>query len=110
MTNKKINQALVTWDRNKEINEFIREKLGLPSKDGGKTHADEIIDNAIERAKYEEKPEWTKLLLDASAPEDKKGNTQINFFGAIAESTNENIDKLVDVTPEKKKNSIEDLI
>lgn len=105
----KINKALVAWDKNKEINEFIREKLGLKSETG-KTHADDIIDNAISRAKYEEKPEWTKLLLDASAPEDKKGNTQINFFGAIAESTNENIDKLVDVTPKKKKSSIEELI
>jgi hypothetical protein len=105
----KINKVLVAWDKNKEINEFIREKLGLKSE-SGKTHADDIIDNAISRAKYEEKPEWTKLLLEASAPEDKKGNTQINFFGAIAESTNENIDKLVDVTPKKKKSSIEELI
>lgn len=105
----KIKQSLTTWDKNKEINEFIRDKLGLQSNTG-KTHADDIIDNAISRAKYEEKPEWTKLLLDASTPEDKKGNTQINFFGAIAESTNENIDKLIDVTPKKKKNSIEELI
>ena len=103
----KINKALTAWDKNKEINEFIRSKLGLESQNG-KTHADEIIDNAIERAKYEESPEWTKLLLDSSKSDDKKSNTQINFFGSIAESSNNNIDKLVNVTPKKK--SIEDLI
>lgn len=109
MTNKNISKALTTWDKNKEINEFIRSKLGLESK-SGKTHADDIIDNAISRAKYEEKPEWTKLLIDSSTPKEEKGNTQINFFGAIAESSNSNVDKLVNVTPKAKEESIEDLI
>jgi len=103
----KIQEALTMWDKNIEVNEFIKNKLGGKTKDGV-THADHIIDNAIERAKYEEKPEWTKLLLDSSSNKDDKGNTQINFFGAIAESSNENINKLVDVTPKKK--TIEDLI
>lgn len=103
----KINQALTAWENNIEINEFVKKKLGAKTKNGS-THADEIIDNAIERAKYEEKPEWTKLLLDSSSNKDEKGNTQINFFSAIAESSNENISKLIDVTPKKK--TIEDLI
>jgi len=103
----KIGKAISLWDKNTEINEFIKNKLGAKTKEGT-THADQIVDNAIERAKYEEKPEWTKLLFDSSSSKDDKGNTQINFFGAIAESSNENINKLVDVTPKKK--TIEDLI
>lgn len=104
---KKIDKALSAWDRNKEINEFIRDKLGLISQNGN-THADDIIDNAISRAKIEEKPEWTKLLLESST-DNKKADTQINFFASIAESSNANVDKLVDVTP-KKKETIMDII
>lgn len=103
----KIKEELKIWDKNIEINEFIKSKLGQSGLNG-KSHADEIIDNAITRAKVEEKPEWTKLLLDSAADRDEKGNTQINFFGAIAESSNENVGKLVDVTPKKK--TIMDLI
>lgn len=105
----KINQALTLWDKNKDMTEFLRKKLGEQAGNG-KTHADELIDNALTRAKVEEKPDWTRLLLDAANSDDKKSGTQINLFAAIAESTNENIDELIDVTPKNKIKTIDDLI
>ncbi len=104
-----ITSALAKWERDKSINEFIRERLGLESS-SGKSHAEEIIDNAIERAKIEEKPEWTKLLIETTKTEQKAQASTNIFFGA-ADLTNEALKKVIDVTPEPKaKSKIEELI
>ena len=99
----KIKQNLLGWSKDRDIAEFVKERLGLGSEGKDKMHVEEIIDNAIEKAKYEEKPEWTALILKSiEEPQKIKGPT-VNVFAQIAESTNEGIDKLIDVTPEKKK-------
>ncbi len=106
----KINKALTTWSVKKDVQEFIKERLGIQKK-GGKNNAEQIIDNAIERAKIEEKPEWTNLLLN-NIKEDKvkeTSNTQ-NVFNIAASVTDDTLNKLVNVTPVKKEKKIEELI
>lgn len=78
----KITSALAKWDANKAVNQFVRERLGLKAEGTTKTHAEVIFDNAIERAKHEKKPEWTKMLAELTQDSKNSGNTtnvQINI-------------------------------
>lgn len=110
MNKESVSTALAKWDREKTMNEFIRERLGLESR-GGKTHAEEIIDNAIERAKFEERPEWTKLLVEATNPK-TNNNPQTNIMLQIATNSNSNIDELLNKSVSKvdKKGDFDDII
>jgi hypothetical protein len=108
--NNKINIAMTTWDIKKDVTEYLKESLGLESSTG-KKHIDDILDNAISKAKVEEKPEWTTLLLN-NIKEDKikdVTNSQ-TIFNIAAGVTDETLDKLVNVTPVKKETKIEELI
>lgn len=106
----KIESGLAAWSRAKDVAEFMKDKLGELDANG-KTKADNIIDNAIIRAQTEERPEWTKVILDATSNKEKAPTQSINnFFGAIAESTNQNVDKLVGKSSTEKKDNIIDII
>ena len=111
-----LNQALVSWSVEKDVTDFIKERLGLKNEGSNKNHAEDIIDHAIDKAKNEEKPEWTSLLLNQIKP-DKKENTSSRtqtIFNIATNVTNDTLEKLVDVTPVKtpikKMNKIEELI
>tara|TARA_R110000851_G_C12986696_1_gene556890 strand:+ start:373 stop:714 length:342 start_codon:yes stop_codon:yes gene_type:complete len=104
-----ITEALQSWSVKKDVTDFIKERLGLQGSNG-RNHAEEIIDNAIGKAKLEERPEWTKLLLDSVKVDKIKDVGQTNIFlnaNAIADET---LKKLVNVTPTQTKSKIEELI
>ena len=105
----KIDEALTSWDIKKDVTEFIKERLGLEGTKG-KNHAEEIIDNAIRRAKLEEKPEWTKLLLDSVKVDKVKDVSQTNIFMNANAVADETLKKLINVTPIQTKSKIEELI
>lgn len=106
-----INAALTTWDKNKDVAEFIKERMGLKEEGKNETHAEELIDNVIKRAKTEDKPEWTSLLLNQIKEEKVKAvGPQINVFANAAAVTDDTLKKLIDVTPAKKETKIEELI
>lgn len=110
---KKINESLTLWDREQDLTQFIRQRLSLTDKTTSKLHIEDIVDNAIMRAKIEEDPKWTPLVLNAIQPkEDKNSGTQVNIFQSLIEPTSERIKELVDVTPKKKSSNktIEEII
>ncbi len=90
-----IQNTLADWQESLSVAEFFKKKLG---KNG---NADKIADNIIEKSLSEDRPEWTSLLLDSIKSGEIKqvASTQINFFAAANEQINENIQKLIDVTP-----------
>lgn len=96
----------------KTVGEYLKEKLGMQGHK--KIHIDEIIDNGIERAKVEEKPEWSKFIFDTlKAAEPKAEGPSNNFFIGAANLTDEGLKKIIDVTPteiKKTKSKIEELI
>lgn len=97
--------------KTKTVGEYLKDKLAMPGHK--KIHIDEIIDNGIERAKVEEKPEWSKFLFDTlKAAEVKPESPSNNFFIGAASLTNEGLQKIIDVTPAKvkTKSKIEELI
>ena len=102
-----INKALTTWGVKKDVQEFIKERMGLKSGNSKKNHAEQIIDNVIEKAKQEERPEWTNILLNQIKDEKVKdvSNTQ-NVFNIAASVTDETLNKLVNVTPVKKETKL----
>ena len=104
----KLQAALTTWDIKKDVSDFIKERMGLKSEGSELNHAEEIIDKAIERAKTEEKPDWTNLLLNSIKADKIKDLTQTNVFLNANAVSDETLKKLVNVTPIKTK--IEELI
>lgn len=104
-------QALDTlnaWHVKQEVSHFVKMKLSEKNKSTNKTNADEIIESAMQKAKYEDRPEWTKLLLDAAAGNEKNKTQQVNIFAAIASDSNA---AAYELTKNKaKKNNITDLI
>ena len=115
MTNKpnpidKVKQNLTTWSAKKDVAEFIKERMGLKAEGQKKTHAEELIDNMIAKAKYEDKPEWTTVLLNQIKEEKKVTVGSTNVFMNAAAVTDATLKKLIDVTPVKKETKIEELI
>lgn len=108
----KIQQALTTWSKKADLQEYIKEKLGEIDETTGRKNIDCILNNAVLQAKIEEDPKWTKLLFDNIKREDKTldANNQTNIFVNANELADETIKKLIDVTPAKTQKKIEDLI
>ena len=110
---EKIEKAVTRWFSEKAMAEIFREKLGEIDEYSGNIHAEVIIDEAIQKAKLEETPQWSKFLFDNVKPADKKETPAVqNIFQIGASCTDETLKRLIDVTPVKKKekNKIEDLI
>ena len=105
-----LDKALTEWSVEQDVTDFIKARLGLKDKGSKTTHAEDIIDNAIDKAKVEEKPEWTNLLLNQIKPDKKEGGGGQTIFNIAANVADETLKKLIDVTPVKKKNKIEELI
>ena len=99
---EKVKESFIAWNKDKDIAEFIKERMGLKPEGKNETHAEQLIDNMILKAKNEDKPEWTGLLLKSIETTKENKVTNVNVFAQIAESTNQGIDKLVDVTPKNK--------
>lgn len=114
---KDLNSIIATniarWDKERVVSEYMREKMSEIDPESGLTAFDQIADNIIKLAKVETKPEWTPLALSMIKKEEKKieGNT-INFFQIASEQINDNIDKLINITPttSKKAKGIERII
>lgn len=99
--------AIAAWDESKTVADFFKKKL---SQNG---NADKIANNIINKSLIEEKPEWTRLLIDSmKTAEDKQPPlpTQINFFQMASEQINESVKQLIDVTPKRNKKGIEAII
>ena len=108
--NKEIKNELKQWNKETDVAEYLKGKLSQEDKEG-MSHIETLVDNIILKAKLEDEPKWTRLIFDNIKEDNKKeSTTQINIFTDIAQKTNETIDKLVDVTPKKKKKTIYDLI
>lgn len=109
--NEQIKEAMTAWDIKKDVAEYIKERMGMKSEGSDKIHAEEIIDNIISKAKTEDKPEWTNLLLN-QIKEDKVqgGGASSTVYNIAATVTNETLEKLINVTPVEKKTKIEELI
>lgn len=78
--NTALSKQLAKWEVEKHTSIYIKEKLGEESK-SGKTHIDDIVDNAIDKAKVEEEPKWTPLILGMAEPNKGNGtnvNVQVN--------------------------------
>ena len=92
-----IRKTISDWEESKTVAEFFKKKLGRNGNAG------RVVDNIIEKSLAEEKPEWTKLLLDSVKSGDEKtpAQTQINFFTNASEQISENLQKIIDVTPQQ---------
>jgi hypothetical protein len=106
---KTIAKNIAAWDESKTVAEFFKKKL---CQNG---NADRIANNIIEKSLIEEKPEWTRLLIDSmKTPEDKQPlpSTPINFFTIASGQIDSAVQTLIDVTPKNnsKKKGIEALI
>lgn len=107
----KVKENLIGWSKDKDIADFIKERMGLKDEGKNETHAEELIDNVIKKAKTEDKPEWTTLLLNQIKEEKVKAiGSQINLISNANAIMDETLTKLIDVTPTKKETKIEELI
>lgn len=92
------------WLEAKSAGEFLRKKLGANG------NADKLANNIIEKSLAEEKPEWTKLLLETMKVETKEAPTTNNLF-LLNEKISDNLQKIIDVTPKtNSKSPLEELI
>lgn len=99
--------AIAAWDESKTVADFFKRKM---AQNG---NADRVVDNIISKSLIEEKPEWTRLLIDSmKTVEDKQPvlSTQINFFQTASEQINESVKRLIDVSPRRNKKGIEAII
>ncbi len=99
--------AIAAWDESKTVADFFKKKM---AQNG---NADRIANNIITKSLTEDKPEWTRLLIDSmKTAEDKQPPlpAQINFFQMASNQINESVKQLIDVTPKGKKKGIEAII
>lgn len=105
---KEIAISIARWHKEQTVAQFFKEKMG---EDG---NANKIANNIISKSLAEEKPEWTRLLMDTmKVGDDKKpeGGQSINFFTLASNQINSAVQSLIDVTPKKKvKTGIQNII
>lgn len=101
---QKIENAVDDWMQAKSVAEYFKKKLGTNGS------ADKVFYNIVEKSLAEERPEWTKVLLDTMKVDAKESPQQVNVFSITAEKIDESLKKLIDVTPKKKANKVEELI
>ncbi len=104
---KQIAERIAKWDEETTVAKFFSRKMGEND------NANKIAENIISKSLTEEKPEWTRILLDSMKIEDKKGEvgTNLNFFAVASGQINSAIQTLIDVTPKKKlKTGIQNII
>jgi len=108
---EKVKESLLGWSKDRDIADFIKERLGLKTEGQDKTHAEELIDNVISKAKYEDEPKWTTVLFNQIKEEKvKEVGGNISIYTNAAAVTDETLTKLINVTPVKKETKIEELI
>lgn len=91
-TIKTINDALAKWDLEKSVSSYLKEKLGEENKETGKKHIDEIVDNAITRAKDEEDPKWTPLIIGMAEPRQNINQTNLQINNNIISEGRQRLD------------------
>jgi hypothetical protein len=98
---------IAAWDEANTVANFFKKKMGQDD------NANKVANNIISKSLTEEKPEWTRLLIDSmKAGEDKKpeGPGTINFFQVASEQINNSVQNLINVTPKSKKTGIQSII
>lgn len=111
-TSKTIAANIAKWDKERIASEYFCEKLSEIDPATNLTHLDSIANNMILKAKYEDDPKWTPLLLSMIKTEAKKpeGPSTINFFNIASNEINDGLGRLINVTPKKVKKGIESII
>ena len=109
---KQIATNIAKWDKERIASEYFCEKLSEIDPETKLTHLDSIADNMILKAKLEDDPRWTPLVLSMIKTDTKKpeGGNTINFFALASEQINESVGRLINVTPKKVKRGIESII
>jgi hypothetical protein len=109
---KTIAGNIAKWNKERILSEYMREKLAETDLETNKTNLDTISDRIIEKAKIEDEPKWTSILLSMMKTEDGKKQEPgvINFFQIASNEINDGLGRLINVTPKKIKNGIESII
>ena len=99
----KIEAAVDSWNEEKTVADYFRKKLGQSG------NAEKVFYNIVEKSLAEEKPDWTKVLLDTMKVENQ-AVPQVNLFTVANQKISDSLQKIIDVTPKKVKKGIEGII
>lgn len=77
-----IQNAIADYCEELTVSSYFKKKLASNYKDTKTTNASKLVDNIIEKALVEEKPEWTNTLFNLASKSDEKAettNVQVNI-------------------------------
>lgn len=77
----RLKNTLKSWEEEKSAAEYFKKKLGVKAKGSNKILADQFLEKIFNSAMIEDKPEWSRVMLELVKVQDKNAsqtNVQVN--------------------------------